>query len=214
LVRISLVLKAVAFFDANASDGFLIAAALQGQDEAFAQLVKRYQGPLMKAAMSRLGRRELAEEAVQETFLCAHRWLATYDSRYSFRTWLWTIVLNQCSRQAKREAKHQVRVAASVRSAALSRGNWEGRCLEALPLDQLLSRERAEHLRGLLGRLPEPQADALRLRFFGELTFPEIAAVMQCSEPGAKQRVKVGLMKLAKWLNEGAARRDSEQNDI
>jgi len=59
--------------------------------------------------------REVVEEAVQETFLCAHRWLATYDSRYSFRTWLWTILLNQCSRQAKREAR-QSRLPASDRA--------------------------------------------------------------------------------------------------
>ena len=44
------------------------------------------------------------------------------------------------------------------------------------------------------------QADALRLRFFGGLTFPEIAAAMGCSEPGAKNRVKSGLLKLAEWL--------------
>jgi DNA-directed RNA polymerase specialized sigma24 family protein len=47
------------------------------------------------------------------------------------------------------------------------------------------------------------QADALRLRFFGGLTFAEIAAAMQCSEPGAKNRVKTGLMTLSKWLTAG-----------
>ena len=68
-------------FDANSPDGSLIAAALVGEEEAFALLVRRYQGALVKAAVSRLGKRELAEEAVQEAFLCAHRWLASYDSR-------------------------------------------------------------------------------------------------------------------------------------
>src|SRR6476659_5800777 len=94
--------------DSSSPDGMLIDAALAGDERAFALLVARYQAPLHKAAISRLGRRELAEEAVQEAFLCAHRWLATYDSQYSFRTWLWTILLNQCSRQAKREARHSV----------------------------------------------------------------------------------------------------------
>src|SRR5688572_28003413 len=88
------------------SDGSLIAAALAGEESAFAQLVERYRAPLTKAAYSRLGRRELAEEAVQEALLCAHRWLGTYDSRYSFRTWLWTILLNQCTRLGKRESRH------------------------------------------------------------------------------------------------------------
>src|SRR5215212_10030478 len=94
--------------DSSSPDGVLIAAALEGEEQAFALLVDRYQAALLKAANSRLGRRELAEEAVQENFLCAHRWLATYDSRFSFRTWLWTVLLNQCTRKAKSESRHAV----------------------------------------------------------------------------------------------------------
>ena len=51
-------------------------------------------------------------------------------------------------------------------------------------------------------RLPQMQADALRLRFFGGLTFPEIAVAMGCSEAGAKHRVKHGLLKLGRWLSQ------------
>jgi RNA polymerase sigma-70 factor, ECF subfamily len=174
----------------------LIAATLASEEQAFALLVARYQAALLRAAMSRLTQRELAEEAVQETFLCAHRWLATYDSRFSFRTWLWTILLNQCTRQAKREAKHSVGWALPTMSLPTRPFSKSPKP----PLDQLLARETSEHVQELLGRLPEAQADALRLRFFGELTFPEIAAAMGCSEAGAKHRVKTGLLKLAAWL--------------
>ena len=178
--------------DSSSPDGILIAAALAGEESAFALLVARYQAALHTAAISRLGRRELAEEAVQDAFLCAHRWLNTYDSRFSFRTWLWTILLNQCSRQAKREAKH----------SAPDFKQPERHCSQELPIDQLLNRETNAVLAELLARLPEAQADALRLRFFGGLTFPEIAAAMTCSEAGAKNRVKSGLLKLSEWLTE------------
>jgi RNA polymerase sigma-70 factor, ECF subfamily len=188
--------RLVPLFDSQSPDGLLIAAALAGEDEAFAIVARRYQGPLFKAAVSRLGRWELAEEAVQETFLCAHRWLATYDSRLSFRTWLWTILLNQCSRQGKREARQ---VEPAVFCFA------ERNHTENAPLEQLLARESCERVHELLGRLPEVQADALRLRFFGGMTFPEIAAAMKCSEAGAKHRVKSGLLKLAEWLRSGNA---------
>jgi RNA polymerase sigma-70 factor (ECF subfamily) len=179
-------------FDSQSPDGLLIAAARAGEEDAFALLVARYDQALLRAAISRLGQRELAEEALQEALLCAHRWLATYDSRYSFRTWLWTILLNQCSRQARREAKQFIPAAGGCRDA-------EPRFL-ASPLDELLARESGERIHALLRRLPEAQADALRLRFFGGLTFPEIAQSMKCSEAGAKNRVKSGLLKLAEWL--------------
>jgi RNA polymerase sigma-70 factor (ECF subfamily) len=190
----------VSALDSSATDGVLIAAALAGDENAFALLVARYQGPLHKAAISRLGRRELAEEAVQEAFLCAHRWLRTYDSQFSFRTWLWTILLNQCSRQAKCEARNFLGRAVSPAPAE----SIDEPCRrQRPPLEQLLTRETNQEIQSLLARLPEVQADALRLRFFGGLTFPEIAAAMSCSEPGAKNRVKSGLLKLAEWLGNG-----------
>lgn len=194
----------MATFDRNAPDGLLIAAARAGQRQAFALLVERYEGPLLRAALSRLARREWAEEAVQETFLSAHRWLDTYDSRYSFRTWLWTILLNQCSRVARREGRHAAAIDAAGQHDDRQWHEPPGR--DASPLEILLARESRERVRELLARLPEVQADALRLRFFGGLTFPEIAAAMGCSQPGAKNRVKCGLMTLSKWLVEAAER--------
>jgi RNA polymerase sigma-70 factor (ECF subfamily) len=170
----------------------LVAAALAGDDDAFALLMQRYQAALFRLALSRLAKRELAEEVVQETFLAAHRWLATYDSRYSFRTWLWSVLLSQCVRQAKREARQT--------SETLGQ---EPAIEHASPLSAVLARESHERVHELLARLPAPQADALRLRFFAGLTFPEIAAAMQCSEAGAKHRVKTGLMKLGEWLKWG-----------
>jgi len=195
--------------DSSSPDWLLIAAALEGDELAFALLVDRYQAALLKAAVSRLSRRELAEEAVQEAFLCAHRWLATYDSQYSFRTWLWTILLNQCSRKAKSESRHPG--ASALPAAARGRAmltSIDLRTHELLssqrqPIDELLSHETNQQVHELLARLPEAQADALRLRFFGGLTFPEIAATMGISEPGAKHRVKSALLKLAEWLGAG-----------
>jgi RNA polymerase sigma-70 factor, ECF subfamily len=188
-------------FDATTPDGTLIAAAQAGDKEAFAHLVRRYQGPLVKVALSRLSRPTLAEEAVQEAFLCAHKWLHTYDSRYSFRTWLWTILLNQCKRIGQREARHGERSAVMHQTPH----GIDPVCTQRLPLEELLAREDGRQVHELLARLPEAQADALRLRFFGGLSFPEIAAAMQVSESGAKHRVKVGLLTLAGWLNEPAA---------
>jgi RNA polymerase sigma-70 factor (ECF subfamily) len=185
--------------DSQSPDGLLIAAALAGEEAAFALLARRYQGPLLRAAISRLGRRELAEEAVQEALLCAHRWLATYDSRFSFRTWLWTILLNQCSRQAKREARHRPRETAETSPGT---GNEALAPAGDSPLELLLARESAQRLHSLLARLPEAQADALRLRFFGGLTYSEMSAAMACTEAGAKHRVKSALLKLAQWLRE------------
>ena len=57
-----------------------------------------------------------------------------------------------------------------------------------------------EELLETLARLPEPQADALRLRFFGELNFSEIALAMGSSVSAAKVRVRNGLQALSQML--------------
>ena len=77
-------------------DGPLVASALAGDRGALEVLAKRYRPALVRTAWSRLGRTDAAEDAVQETLLCVFKSLRTYDSRFSFRTWLWTILLNQC----------------------------------------------------------------------------------------------------------------------
>ena len=105
------------------SDGTLVGLVLDGDTEIFASIVRRYQPALLRVAVSRLGNVELAEDAVQESFVNAFKSLATYDSRYSFRTWLWTILLNQCRRQYK---QHRQRLDAeqSVRDQADSQPQW------------------------------------------------------------------------------------------
>lgn len=186
------------------SDASLIAAVLAGEREHFAGLVERYQGPLLRLARSRLGRHDWAEDVVQETFLWAYKSLASYDSRYSFRTWLWTILLNQCNRHYQRRTRQ---TALEQERQLADKAGGEGECLataEASPSERLLAKERAQQLADVLAELPDVQADALRLRFFGELKFQEIADVQGCSLTSAKNRVRWGLLKMAERLGASA----------
>ncbi|MBP90128.1 MAG: hypothetical protein CMJ64_26045 [Planctomycetaceae bacterium] len=184
------------------SDGTLISAVLAGETDAFEQLVDRYQRQLGRVARSRMGRPDWAEDVVQETFMCAFKSLHTYNSQYSFRTWLWTILLNQCRRQLKRFSR------------GVFIGSWEEQASDEerratladelkskeSPSTRLAARERSELLDTLLAKLPEAQADALRLRFFGGLKFHEITDAMGCSLSTAKNRVRWGLTKMAEFL--------------
>lgn len=178
------------------ADGPIIAEVLSGRTEQFAIIVRRYQHALIRVAKSRLGRADWAEDVVQETFLCAFKSLASYDSRFSFRTWLWTILLNQCRRAYQ---KGQRRTKETPWSSDHDEIDRRRQCI--LPPDTLLlAKERAENLQRMLADLPEVQADALRLRFFGGLKFQEIADTMGCGLSTAKHRVRGGLMKLSEQL--------------
>src|SRR5262249_13379131 len=79
-----------------------------GDVERFALLMRRYQRPLLRAAQSRLGERTWAEDVVQETFLAAFICRASYNEASSFRTWLWTILINLCKRHWRKRAARPV----------------------------------------------------------------------------------------------------------
>jgi RNA polymerase sigma-70 factor, ECF subfamily len=172
-----------------------------GEVELFDLLVERYRGPLLNVAWSKLGNRTWAEDVVQEAFLAGFASRATYNPQFAFRTWLWSILLNLCrrhwQRRESRPREHSLPRAGDTHLA----GYREPATYESAPALLLRVESRAE-VHQLLGRLPEVQADALRLRFFGGLQYAEIALAMDSSLGAAKQRVKNGLAALANRLRE------------
>jgi RNA polymerase sigma-70 factor, ECF subfamily len=183
-------------------DAQLMRRAKSGDSAAFAELVRQYQSALRRVADSRLGSTEAAEDVVQETFLAAYKSRHTYDEQFGFRTWLWTILLNQCRRYAGRLAQrgHVVSLDAQNRPDGTEPIGLADTGADPSALVGLLAEERRELLEKLLGQLSAVQADALRLRFFGDLKFQEIADAMQCSLCTAKNRVRWGLLKLSELV--------------
>jgi RNA polymerase sigma-70 factor (ECF subfamily) len=186
------------------SDAALMSRVQRGETELFAELVARYQPALRRVARSRLGRSDWAEDVVQETFLAAFKSRATFDARFSFRTWLWTILLHQCHGHYQRRQRSVP--LEPLTAECRQEVSQSGASSTGAPLSQLLAKERSEQLEFLLGRLTLVQADALRLRFFGELKFHEIADAMQCSLNTAKNRVRTGLERMAELLDTAGAR--------
>jgi RNA polymerase sigma-70 factor (ECF subfamily) len=172
-----------------------------GEVELFDHLVERYRASLLNVAWSKLGERTWAEDVVQEAFLAAFASRATYNPQFAFRTWLWTILLNLCRRHWQRRATRPQEHSLPQSEAAELAGYREPATHETAPTLLLRVESRAEVHR-MLARLPEVQADALRLRFFGGLQFAEIALAMDSSLGAAKQRVKNGLAALADQLRE------------
>lgn len=182
------------------TDGEILSAVLAGDADRYAVIVKRYRRALLNLAYSYLGDSQLAEDAVQEAFLNSFKWLHTYDSRYSFRTWLWRILLNVCHRIREKGKKLPVtstKLQASQGEDGSSPLETEVPCQA---LSGLIDRERRGQVLQLLDKLTPIQAEAIRLRFFGEMKFQEIADAQGIGLPAAKARVRNGLLQLAKLI--------------
>jgi RNA polymerase sigma-70 factor (ECF subfamily) len=170
-----------------------------GEVELFDLLVERYRSALWRVAASKLGDPGWAEDVVQETLLAAFTSRGTYDPQFAFRTWLWTILLNLCRRQWQRRQSRGPEQSCSESRVWDVIGMREPWTAES-GLTRLLRMERRTQVHQLLRRLPEVEADALRLRFLAELPFAEIALAMNSSLGTAKRRVKLGLLALAEIL--------------
>lgn len=174
------------------TDDQIMLRVLDGQPELFEELVRRHRPSLLRTAQHTLRNHALAEEAVQDTFLAAYAKRATFDPQYPFRGWLWTILLNACRTIGRREQRRTDRPGhQSIHDEHIQPRSADD------AFASVLDAERNALLSQHLDHLPDVQADALRLRFFGGLTFEEIATAMDSSLNGARQRVKRGLERLA-----------------
>jgi RNA polymerase sigma-70 factor (TIGR02960 family) len=88
----------------ESGDG-LIAAAIGGQESAFATLTERYRRELHVHCYRMLASFDEAEDAVQETFLHAWRGRAGFDGRSMFRAWLYRIATNVCLDMRRRSSR-------------------------------------------------------------------------------------------------------------
>jgi RNA polymerase sigma-70 factor (ECF subfamily) len=84
-------------------DAALVRAAAEGDQDAFAALVARYQKRAFWAAFHVVGRVEDARDVVQEAFVRLHRSLHSYDPARSFYTWFYRIVMNLAIDQLRRQ---------------------------------------------------------------------------------------------------------------
>jgi RNA polymerase sigma-70 factor (ECF subfamily) len=85
------------------TDGELVRAALEGQDQAFGGLVTRYMRPSYLVALSVTGSREDAEDVAQEAFLVALERLEDCRNPEKFGGWFLTIVRNRAKNLLRRE---------------------------------------------------------------------------------------------------------------
>jgi RNA polymerase sigma-70 factor (ECF subfamily) len=160
-------------------DAELVAGALGGDQAAFAELVRRYQDRLFGLVRGYTRSAAEIEDIVQETFLKAYSKLDSYRAESSFSTWLCRIAVNTALDQLKRRGRSPV-VDGSGSEWSLEEPS------EATPgpppPDARLERAELRAItEAVLDTLPEPFRSVLVLREFEELSYLEIAELLDIS---------------------------------
>jgi RNA polymerase sigma factor (sigma-70 family) len=180
------------------NDEVLVRGCVSQDDDAYAELVRRYEGSLFNVAYRLLGRYDKATDATQQALVQAYVALPTSRLGLPVRPWLFRILRNHCiDRLRRKDAIPFSRLTSTV----------DGEDSD-LPIDapdgSPLPEEIAERsdleciLRAAIDGLQPRYRTVVLLRYVGDLSFAEIGSCLGVPEPTARtlfQRAKVTLRK-------------------
>lgn len=147
--------------------------AAGGSLRSFEQIVRAYQGPLLRFLRRRTGNLLDAEDVLQETFVCAFRKIAQYDPRWRLSGWLFSIAVRQA-------ATHHRRMRVAPPPPAFASGPSD-------PADVVVERDERANLWSVAREhLSSDQFDALWLYYVEGLAMPDLARALGRSRLTAK----------------------------
>ena len=174
-------------------DATLMLRVKRGDRAAFAELVGKYKQPVMNFVYRSLRDEIEAEDLAQNVFLQVYKSRDRYERTAKFSTWLFTIARNLCLNEIRRRSRHP---AESLEEAHTENDDLPQRQYEDkkvfLPTDSVLHGELAKKIEEALAELPENQRTAILLCRQDELSYEEIAKVLDCSLSATKSLIHRG----------------------
>jgi RNA polymerase sigma-70 factor, ECF subfamily len=175
------------------ADADLLRAHVDGDPDAFAELVRRHRDRLWAVALRTIGDREEAADAVQDALLSAHRAAARFRGDSQVTTWLHRIVVNACLDRIRKRQAHP--------TVPLPDGNHsDDRATGPEPAAPVTDHDTALVVRQALAALPAEQRAALVLVDVQGYPVAEAAEILGVAEGTIKSRCARGRARMAVTL--------------
>ena len=176
-----------------------IAAARDGDGDAFAQLVHLYEKKVLALTNRMCRNASDAEEAAQEAFLAAWQGLPFFRGDSSFSTWLYRLASNACVDLLRRENRHRDAAGPSLNDEEL---NIDVTDSAPTPQEAAERAELREQIEAGLAALPDEYRAVLVLREIHQRSYDEIADILSLDVGTVKSRISRGRKKLRNFLVE------------
>ena len=176
-------------------DAELIQRVLEGDDTAFAVLVRKYQKPVHALVWRKIGDFHIAEDITQETFLKAYQRLSTLKEPQSFASWLYVIAANHCSTWLRKK-RLWTQSLENTSSVALERTTYSGYLIAEN--ERVTMETQREVVKKLLAKLQESDRTVITLYYFGGMSYEEISKFLGVSVGTIKTRVYRARQRLKK----------------
>jgi RNA polymerase sigma-70 factor (ECF subfamily) len=150
----------------RSSDEDLVELANGGSDPAFSELIERYQVRLLRFLLTRCANRADAEDALQDTFISAYRYLHSFNPRWRFSTWIYRIGIRNAMRVKRPVDETELDVADH----------------NAGPLAECIAASDRENLWAVARKIfPEQTYTAMWLRYVEDMSIKEVSKTLDRS---------------------------------
>jgi RNA polymerase sigma factor (sigma-70 family) len=171
---------------AGQNDAELVAESLEGNQDAFRQIVERYQTLICSLAYCATGSVSQSEDLAQDTFVTAWKQLTELREPSKLRSWLCAIVRFRINKQFRRQDREPVHAAEPLEICE------ESPAPEELPSEQVISREEQAILWRSLERIRGTYREPLVLFYREHQSVERVAEALDLSEDAVKQRLSRG----------------------
>ncbi|MCH2174104.1 MAG: sigma-70 family RNA polymerase sigma factor [Lentisphaeria bacterium] len=188
----------------SVSDLELIQKSLNNDLHAFELLMNRHVQKAYHIAYGVLGDNHDAEEVVQDSFVRIHRALSSFRGDSEFSTWMYRIVINQARNRFRWNKRRGQGVNISIDDTQIpnssSQRSFDLPDDTQNPVDQISKRELHQKIYQEMMALPELNREALVLRNVHDMSYEQIAEVLDCKVGTVKSRIARARIELKKRL--------------
>lgn len=168
------------------TDVELIRRILQGNQDAFSPLVKKYQKGVHTLAWRKIGDFHIAQEITQDAFLTAYKKLGTLKNHTQFPGWLYVIAANLC-RDWLKKSRLPMESLDADNTNEVDKVSYSRYVAEKQESDA--DETRREVVKKLLKKLPESERTVMMMHYLGEMTIKSISEFLGVSQNTIKSRL-------------------------
>lgn len=176
----------------------IIKQVLGGDADAFEHIVKKYEKKVYNLALRYLKNRDDALDLSQEVFIQVYNNLAQFRGDSQFSTWIYRVTYNKCVDMLRKTQKLRRNVVMSTDDENF----FETRDRRASIEENYEGRETLVTVMKIIDTLPSEQRDVVILRYIKDLSYSQIADVLEIAEGTVKSRLNRARLKIKEQLKE------------
>jgi len=151
----------------------------QGDQKAYAELMKRYKKPLYHTILKMVRNVDDAEDLTIEAFAKAFRSLHKFKKDYTFSTWLFRIATNNCIDFIRKKRLETTSISASYRDDNGEDVSMDIKDINLNPQEEAIKGQKIEIMQLIITKLPPKYQTLVNMRYLRELSYEEIAEELQ-----------------------------------